>query len=346
MRANRLLFFVVTLTAVATLAACGKRDDAPAATSLTAPATAAPEASSTSAAPATAFDLNSIPLSSAALPPFPWLDWPPAVPEGERRASLQKNFDSYTLIAGEQFLPVEGRVEKRTFSIPDSMSQLEVRRNYANLIKSLSGVQINGFNPTTDSASVTKRAQEIAGENADVAKLLDLSRYDEGKYEYESFVIRTTGTVAWIVLQSSQHSVSVTTIEQQAMQQTIGLVTADAMKQALDTAGRIALYINFDTDAATLRPDAAAVISEITQLLQANPDLKIAVEGHTDNTGTAARNSQLSQQRAAAVVAALTATGVAGTRLSAQGFGQDKPLADNGTDEGRARNRRVELVKR
>ena len=69
------------------------------------------------------------------------------------------------------------------------------------------------------------------------------------------------------------------------------------------------------------------------------------MEGHTDNQGSAAANQALSEKRAQAVVAWLTAHGIPATRLSAKGFGQTKPLIDNGTEDGRAKNRRVELVK-
>lgn len=81
-------------------------------------------------------------------------------------------------------------------------------------------------------------------------------------------------------------------------------------------------------------------------MLRANPALRLAVEGHTDNTSTVAHNQQLSEARARAVVAALTAQGTAADRLQAAGFGQTQPLADNATETGRAQNRRVELVKR
>jgi outer membrane protein OmpA-like peptidoglycan-associated protein len=84
----------------------------------------------------------------------------------------------------------------------------------------------------------------------------------------------------------------------------------------------------------------------VLKLLQANPTLQLAVQGHTDNAGTPAHNQQLSEARARTVAATLTAQGIAATRLQPAGFGQTKPLADNGTEEGKAKNRRVELVKR
>ncbi|MFD1470122.1 OmpA family protein [Hymenobacter caeli] len=108
----------------------------------------------------------------------------------------------------------------------------------------------------------------------------------------------------------------------------------------------MALYLNFDTDKATLRPDAQPTLAEVLKLLQQNPGLRLAVQGHTDNAGTPAHNQTLSEDRARAVVAALVGAGTAATRLEAAGFGQTRPVADNATDAGRAQNRRVELVQR
>ena len=98
-------------------------------------------------------------------------------------------------------------------------------------------------------------------------------------------------------------------------------------------------------DKATLRPDASAVVAEIHRLLSNDPSLRLSIDGHTDSTGTAERNRELSRQRAEAVQAALVAKGIAADRLQAQGFGPDQPLADNATEDGRAKNRRVELVR-
>jgi outer membrane protein OmpA-like peptidoglycan-associated protein len=86
-------------------------------------------------------------------------------------------------------------------------------------------------------------------------------------------------------------------------------------------------------------------MDEINKLLTADSALKLSIEGHTDSTGGADHNRQLSTARARAVFGALVGLGVAPSRLSSKGFGPDKPLADNATEEGRAKNRRVELVK-
>ncbi|WBA40681.1 OmpA family protein [Hymenobacter canadensis] len=86
-------------------------------------------------------------------------------------------------------------------------------------------------------------------------------------------------------------------------------------------------------------------MAEVLALLRQNPALRLAVQGYTDNAGTPAYNQQLSEARAGTVVAELAKAGIAASRLQATGLGQSQPLADNATETGKARNRRVELVK-
>jgi OmpA-OmpF porin, OOP family len=124
------------------------------------------------------------------------------------------------------------------------------------------------------------------------------------------------------------------------------VVSANELLQELNKNGFVALYINFDTGKAELKQDGVAAVKEIATLMKANPTLKLSVEGHTDNVGDATSNKKLSEARAKSVTAAIVASGIEAARLSAAGFGQDKPVADNRTDEGRAKNRRVELVKK
>lgn len=137
----------------------------------------------------------------------------------------------------------------------------------------------------------------------------------------------------------------VVAVEEKPFQMTVQPPTADAMKTQLDKDGHIALYVNFDFAKATLKPDAAPVIAQIVALMKSSPDLKVEIDGHTDSIGGHDYNMKLSQDRAASVVAAVTAGGIDGSRLTSAGFGPDQPIAANDTDEGRAKNRRVELVK-
>jgi outer membrane protein OmpA-like peptidoglycan-associated protein len=116
---------------------------------------------------------------------------------------------------------------------------------------------------------------------------------------------------------------------------------------ALEKVGRVDVYgIYFDLGSATIKPESEAVLKEIAEVLAANADWKLSVEGHTDNIGSGASNLDLSRRRAAAVKDALVARyGIRGERLTTAGFGASRPKETNSTLEGRARNRRVELVR-
>ena len=112
------------------------------------------------------------------------------------------------------------------------------------------------------------------------------------------------------------------------------------------TDGKFITYgITFDVGKSTIKPESMGEINRIVQLMTENPDLKFSVEGHTDSTGNAASNQTLSEARSKAIVDKLVEMGIAADRLAASGKGQTSPIADNGTDEGRAKNRRVEFVK-
>ncbi len=122
--------------------------------------------------------------------------------------------------------------------------------------------------------------------------------------------------------------------------------SADAWAAEIARTGRVAVYgINFDTGKAAVRPDSEPVLQEIVKLLKAQPTLKLKIEGHTDNVGAKAANQKLSEERAASVVAWLAAHGIDKARLASAGFGDSKPVGENTTEAGRAKNRRVELVK-
>jgi outer membrane protein OmpA-like peptidoglycan-associated protein len=104
--------------------------------------------------------------------------------------------------------------------------------------------------------------------------------------------------------------------------------------------------ISFDTNSYAIKPSFDPVLNSVTQTLQQHPELIASVVGHTDNTGTAAYNQTLSQNRAQSVASYIATHGIPAQRLSAQGMGQNQPIADNATEAGRAQNRRVEIYLR
>lgn len=107
----------------------------------------------------------------------------------------------------------------------------------------------------------------------------------------------------------------------------------------------VAVYgVLFDFNKSTLQPASDPVLQKILELLKADATLKLEIQGHTDNVGGDAYNQTLSEARAKSVVAWLTQQGVAAARLTFKGYGKTVPIADNGTDAGRSKNRRVEIV--
>ncbi|MBW1991701.1 MAG: OmpA family protein [Deltaproteobacteria bacterium] len=134
-------------------------------------------------------------------------------------------------------------------------------------------------------------------------------------------------------------------IEEKGFKKTLTFGAA-AMKAALEEKGSVAVYgIHFDFDKATLKPGAEKVLVEIVKLLKDSPDLKVEIQGHTDNVGGKDYNLKLSQARADTVKQFLVLYGIEPERLTTKGYGMEKPVASNETEEGRAKNRRVELKK-
>jgi outer membrane protein OmpA-like peptidoglycan-associated protein len=161
---------------------------------------------------------------------------------------------------------------------------------------------------------------------------------------------RTGTTPAWVYIATTNENnairVDLYIVEGKAMEQKIEMDAAGMLAE-LNAGGKVAIYgIQFDTAKASIRPESAAVLGEVAKLLAAHPTLRLRIEGHTDNEGKAATNLDLSRKRAASVRDWLVAKGKAtATRLVTDGFGDTRPVGDNGTDAGRAKNRRVELVK-
>ncbi len=147
----------------------------------------------------------------------------------------------------------------------------------------------------------------------------------------------------WVRIEASGPEYHLTIVEREPMLQ---VIQANAMLEALNREGFIALNILFDTGKSTIKPVSQPIIDEIHKLLQSHTDLKVSIEGHTDNVGNAADNKTLSLARARAVTDALIAKGIEKERIGSAGFGQERPVADNRTEEGRAKNRRVEIVKK
>jgi outer membrane protein OmpA-like peptidoglycan-associated protein len=227
--------------------------------------------------------------------------------------SCESNFDAVEFsIEEEKTQTVEGQKTVIAYRLNDEAaapSQLQIRRNYQNAVKQLGGALV----------------------------------YESDAYA--SFKITKNGKEIWLKVEiyNSGAVYNLTVLEKGEMTQE---VTANEMLEALNKDGFMALYINFDTGKSDIKPESRPIIDQVVALLKANPGLKLSIEGHTDNVGTPQENKTLSEQRARSMMNAIVSQGIAAARLSAVGWGQDRPIADNRSEEGRAKNRRVEIVKK
>jgi len=164
---------------------------------------------------------------------------------------------------------------------------------------------------------------------------------------YLTFTLpRNEGTTTWCevhIWNKSQQDLRI--IEEAGFKKSLTFGPAE-MKSALDKQGRVQLYgILFDVDKTTLQPESTRQLQHVVTLLKENPEINIEVQGHTDDQGSDDYNLKLSQHRAETVVTYLRLFGIDTTRLTPKGLGESKPVMPNATEEGRAKNRRVELVK-
>jgi OmpA-OmpF porin, OOP family len=159
--------------------------------------------------------------------------------------------------------------------------------------------------------------------------------------------IRKEGMMTGVYVEAHNdgRNYSLTIVESQIMKQEV-VADAKAMKNDITETGKTIVYgIYFDTGSATIKSESEPALVEMVKLFKDSPGLKVYVVGHTDNVGSFESNLKLSSDRAASVVKALTARGIPALRLKSAGVGPYSPVASNDTDEGKAKNRRVEFVK-
>ncbi|HEY0158125.1 MAG TPA: OmpA family protein [Thermoanaerobaculia bacterium] len=228
----------------------------------------------------------------------------------------RKEFDSAELFVGgeDRREPVEGRKEIVGYDCGENVSMLQIARNAEAALKK-AGYTVVFSGIAEDAPVVTARKGN---------QWLQVHSQNPGG-----------GTFGYM-----QTAVLVQGMEQQMV------ADADAWADEINRTGSCSIYgILFDTGKSTIQPESRKCLEEVVKLLNDNPTWKMQIEGHTDNVGAKAANQKLSEERAAAVVAWLASNGIDRSRLTSKGFGDSTPVADNTTDDGRAKNRRVALRK-
>lgn len=245
---------------------------------------------------------------------------------------------------------VAGRLTRMRYEGPDGRSPVELVRNWQHRLeqggfRTVFACEARGCggNAVDLWAAVT----EARPGNAGIAS-------NHGSVVYAVLRLERAAGDVWVSLLSvtgprDRPQTLVDVVETRPMETgRIVFVDAAAMDRAIAATGRVALYgISFDTDRADPRVESRATIEEIAKYLRANPNISVIVTGHTDSQGGFDHNVDLSRRRAAAVVAALSREhGIAAARLTPFGAGMAAPTAANDSDQGRAQNRRVEIVRR
>jgi OmpA-OmpF porin, OOP family len=332
---------ILVLMIVLTLGGCAKKeepsgghntDNAPAGSTSTSDVSSQPSPILNTSTPSSGFDINKVPVANPQLGKFPYF----GLIEGYRRGKFDNkdvDFDRYEFFDGTKIIPIEGRLTTMSAE-GQGASAFQVFKTYESLVTGLGGVKVF----------------EGKGEDMDKLNFSDMRHRSPayGTDQMGVYMLRTPESEIWVeayVNPNQGGPYYLTVVEKKALEVKASLLPAEEMKKELDAKGHVALYINFDFDKADIKPESQPIVDQIVKLLKDNPGLNLAVEGHTDNIGTPSYNKQLSDARAKSVVLALTAQGIEARRLKAVGYGQDKPIADNSNDDGRAKNRRVELVK-
>lgn len=284
-----------------------------------------------------AFSIENLPVSAADIGDFPFFTLPKGLTNQNK--PLQKNFDVCYFPVNGIMTPFEGKLYKINVVADknETFSQRYFEKSMEDYLTSIGAVKV--FDG------------EITKEEYDRYNKQDPNKGDEGDIGYTGqnikfYALRTKdkGTI-YVQFSSNNASGKLNILQEEAFTQTIEKVTSDDIAKDLAEKGKSILYINFDVDKSNVTSDGKEVIDQIAGALKKEPLLKIAIEGHTDNTGDAAHNKKLSNDRANTVLNALVSNGIEKTRLSAKGFGAEQPLVANDSEDNKAKNRRVELIK-
>lgn len=247
---------------------------------------------------------------------------------------------------------IEGKLTRISYVAPAGRTTLEVLRNYEQELKEKGFETLfKGGGREELGFRFAKRYEGLFSQifeynDSDNRFLAARLSRPEGSVTVAVFVCAfEMGLTGGLNPAKGQPLVQLDIVEEKGMEQRMVLVKADEMASQITQNGRIALYgILFDTDKAVIRPDSEPTLAEIAKLLKDNGSLRILVVGHTDTDGSFEYNRGLSQRRADAVVESLAAKGVSRQRLFPVGVSFASPVATNATEEGKAKNRRVELV--
>ncbi len=285
------------------------------------------------------FSWDDISESTVDIGAYPYIT-PPKGMSIDKDESKSYKFDKLQLFDGNTFFVVDGKVERMRI-IMDGDKEWEhylFDKSVSEYLKSIGAKLIfDGKIPY----ELTQKWGDSP--NAIYEHMHEFYAGDVVNGPISIYVLKTSNKM--IGFQVSSDSQTIGIVEMESFKQTIEKITANDILDDINNKGYATLHINFDTGKSRIKADSYGVINEIAKMMKANTDLKISIEGHTDNTGDEISNMKLSKNRAKSVLIALIDEDIDESRLKSEGFGQIKPIEDNSTEEGKAKNRRVELRK-
>jgi OOP family OmpA-OmpF porin len=245
---------------------------------------------------------------------------------------------------------LEGKVTRIVYRTPQARSAFEVFRNYEMALQGAGFTTLYRCLPAECGGYYNFVIPRLDRNLKTMTKVIGFG--SAGQLHYLAAKASTPTGSAYVSLLVGMDSYKkmatavLDVIETKEMDTGMVTVNADSIGEGIDKTGHMAIYgIYFDTGSDQIKPESASTLAEITKLLSQKPALKLLVVGHTDNQGGYDMNMDLSDRRAASVVKALVAQGIASGRLRPAGVGYLSPVASNDTEDGRGKNRRVELVK-
>lgn len=271
-----------------------------------------------------------------------------AYPGAELKKEDTKEYDAYKAFTGidedgaPDGLSLEGRITRLFYKNPKDRSVLEMYRNYESALNGAGAETLYACNQE-EYECVKRYAQSALGAYNGLSAVTNTA----GRYLLAELA-QEEGYKAYIAVAVGPLFTEIHIAEVKKMETDMVKIDAAALGEAIDAHGYvIAEGLYFDTDRTTLKAESAPALEEIAAMLKNRPALGVFVVGHTDNTGDVQYNLRLSEGRARTVATALTSQyGVAAARLSPHGIGPLSPVGENATAAGRAKNRRVTLVRR
>ncbi len=346
-----LVLFVMCVS----ITSCGNKSEQETATGATTTSDVAQNATNTTnpAQPKESIvDINTVEISTADLGDFPYFKLPdgykfsdPDHAQNGTGKGLTSDYDKEYFLSHGVYVPIEGKTFKGHITVnrnvkDKAFAPLELQKSFDDLIAKSGGVKINngrGYH------TGEKERIKALDPQAEASGYMNSSQYYDNIHTY---VIRKPDHTVWVQHNLGGETGYITVLKTEAFENKMSLLKSDQIQKELTEKGKVVLHINFDTDKATLKTDGKDAVAEISKALQTDNNLKISINGYTDNTGNASHNLQLSKDRAETVKKALLEAGIENNRLTSDGFGSENPMADNSTEDGKAQNRRVELIKR